>query len=98
MIEASRGGGGEVSLYTHRTGCAVVPRQSVVLSSATQHAMLPEQGGKWEAEYFNTKLTLPRVYGLLQKGFKKFEKKRKKLSKCEQDSLRTLRIPYLHNE
>ena len=42
MIEASRGGGGEVSLYTHRTGCAVVPRQSVVLSSATQHAMLPE--------------------------------------------------------
>ena len=33
--------------------------QSAVLSSATQHAMLPEFGRKWETECHNTRCPLP---------------------------------------
>ena len=38
---------------------ALVSRQSAALSSATQHAMLPEIGGKWETECLNTRFPLP---------------------------------------
>ena len=34
-------------------------RQSAALSSATQHAMPPEFGGKWEIEYLITRFPLP---------------------------------------
>ena len=33
--------------------------ESAALSSATQHAMPPEIGEKWETEYLNTRLPLP---------------------------------------
>ena len=33
-------------------------KQSAALSYATQHAMLSEFGGKWEAEFRNTRLPL----------------------------------------
>ena len=38
---------------------AQVLGHSAALSSATQHAILPKFGGKWETEYFNTRLPLP---------------------------------------
>ena len=34
---------------------ALVPRQNTTISSATQHAMLPESSGKWETECLNTR-------------------------------------------
>ena len=34
-------------------------RQSAALSSATQHAMPPEFGRKWESECLNTRFPLP---------------------------------------
>ena len=37
----------------------LVSRQSAVLSSATQHVMLPDYGGKWGSECLNTKFPLP---------------------------------------
>ena len=38
---------------------ALVSWQSAALSSATQHTMLPEFGGKWGMECFNTRFPLP---------------------------------------
>ena len=38
---------------------ALVSRQNAALSSATQHAMHPEVGGKWGTECLNTRFPLP---------------------------------------
>ena len=37
----------------------LVSKQSAALTSATQHAMPPEFGGKWATECLNTRFTLP---------------------------------------
>ena len=44
-------------LYVHFF--ALVSRQSAALSSATQHAMPSELGGKWGTEWLNTRFPLP---------------------------------------
>ena len=38
---------------------SLLSRQSVALSSTTQHAMPPELGGKWGAECRNIRFPLP---------------------------------------
>ena len=40
---------------------ALVLRQSAALSSATQHAMPPESGRKWETECLNIRFPLPNL-------------------------------------
>ena len=43
---------------------ALVSRQSAALSSATQHTMPPELGGKWGTECLNTRFPLPTESGI----------------------------------
>ena len=47
----------------------VVSRQSAVLSSATQHAMSPEFGGKWGTKCLNTRFP---TFNLLCAGYSVF--------------------------
>ena len=44
-------------------------RQSAALSSATQHAMPPEFGGKWGTQGLNTRFTLPTLLCAGKCGF-----------------------------
>ena len=49
---------------------ALVARQNVALSSATQHAMPPEFGGKWETDCFNTCFNMCTGYSVILKKTK----------------------------
>ena len=46
---------------------ALVSRQSATLSSAIQHAMPPELGGKWGTECLNTRFLLPILLRAIQR-------------------------------
>ena len=61
-LEASRGAGVQVCTVTiNATGCRFDLHlgQNAVLSSATQHAMPPKFGSKWEMECLDTRIPVP---------------------------------------